>query len=76
MKDFGSKFVLVTEQEGLNVPPLQIHESPPRECTLNSIPIVSEDTNDDYRVIHSKDEFDQYTQSVGAQEEDEEDEET
>ncbi|MCE2055130.1 hypothetical protein HAX54_042039, partial [Datura stramonium] len=28
----------VTEQTGLTVPPLQVPESPPGDCTLNSMP--------------------------------------
>ncbi|MCE3049223.1 hypothetical protein HAX54_044415 [Datura stramonium] len=71
-----NKLVLVTEQADLSVPPRQVHESP-RDCTLNSISMVSDDINDYYRVIHFEDEFDQDTQSIGAEEhDDEEDEET
>ncbi|MCD7470355.1 hypothetical protein HAX54_010139, partial [Datura stramonium] len=68
----GIKFVLVSKIEGRTVSPIQIHRCPPGECTLNSIPVVFDDTNDDYRVIHFEDEFDQDTQSIGAQEEDDE----
>ncbi|MCD7456457.1 hypothetical protein HAX54_031853, partial [Datura stramonium] len=63
-KDIDTKFALVTEQASLVVPPLQIHDSPPRECTLNSISAVPDDINDEYRVIHSEDEFDQDSQSI------------
>ncbi|MCD7465797.1 hypothetical protein HAX54_001961 [Datura stramonium] len=65
----------VSKQAGLTVPPVQVHESPPRDCTLNSILVLSDDTNDDYKVIHYEDDFDQDTKFVGAQEEDDEEDE-
>ncbi|MCE2055512.1 hypothetical protein HAX54_042782 [Datura stramonium] len=50
----GTNFILVIEQAGLSVSPLQVPESPPRECTLNSIPVMPDDSNDEYRVILSR----------------------
>ncbi|MCD9644395.1 hypothetical protein HAX54_032593 [Datura stramonium] len=58
-------------RDGPIVPPLQVHERPPGDCTLNSFPVMSIDTDDEYRVIHSENVFDEDTQSVAAQEEDE-----
>ncbi|MCD9639578.1 hypothetical protein HAX54_024194, partial [Datura stramonium] len=64
----GTNFILVTKQAGLTVSPLQIHESPPRDCTLNSIPAMLDESDDEYRVIHYEDELDQDSQSVGDKE--------
>ncbi|MCD7449131.1 hypothetical protein HAX54_049493 [Datura stramonium] len=73
----GTNCISVNKQADLTMSPLQTHESPPRECTLNSIPTMLDELDDEYRVIHSEDEFDQDSQYIGDQEvEDEEEEET
>ncbi|MCE5166364.1 hypothetical protein HAX54_018009, partial [Datura stramonium] len=75
IEGIGTNFIVVAEQAGLTVSPLQVHESPPRECTLNSIPAMLEESDDEYRVIHSEDEFDQDSQSIGDQDVEYEEEE-
>ncbi|MCD7459208.1 hypothetical protein HAX54_040290 [Datura stramonium] len=63
----GTNCISVNKQADLTMSPLQTHESPPRECTLNSIPTMLDELDDEYRVIHSEDEFDQDSQDIVTQ---------
>lgn len=67
--------MLVQQEVGLDILPVS-HESPIRDCTLNSVPVLSMEIEDEYRVIHSEDESDQDTKSIGDEEEDDETRET